>query len=296
MIIVFEAHATEAQIKAVEEKVKGAGLSPHRSDGVEQTVLGVVGNLADVSRRAFALLPGVREVLRVSSPYKLSSREFHPDNSIIHVADVPIGGTEVVVMAGPCAVEDKEQIRVTARTVARAGARILRGGAFKPRTSPYSFQGLGEEGLRLLRDAADENGLAVVTEVMDISQIETVARYADMLQVGTRNMQNFNLLRELGLQKKPVLLKRGFSATIQDWLMSAEYILAGGNQGVVFCERGIRTFENATRNTLDLSAVSVIKQKSPPFPLSSTPATPSATGATWRPWPGPRWPLVRTGS
>jgi 3-deoxy-7-phosphoheptulonate synthase len=262
MIVIFETQAAESQIGAVESLVRGFDLDVHRSDGVEHTVLGVVGDRNRLDMRRVALMPGVREVVPVSSPYKLASREFKPEDTVVHVGDVPIGGAEVVMVAGPCAVESAEQIGATARRVAAAGARLLRGGAFKPRTSPYSFRGLGEEGLVLLRRAADDHGLAMVTEVMDADQIEVVARYADALQVGARNMQNFTLLTALGDSNKPILLKRGLSATIQDWLMSAEYVLASGNPDVVLCERGIRTFETATRNTLDLSAVPVVKHLS----------------------------------
>lgn len=262
MIIVFRAQATEAQIKAVEKQVEDLGLSVHRSDGVEHTILGLVGDHQQMDQQLFAILPGVREVVRISTPYKLASREFHPDDTLVRVGDVTIGGPEVAVMAGPCAIESEQQIKQSAAIVAQAGAVILRGGAFKPRTSPYSFQGLGEEGLKLIRAAADEFNLPVVTEVMTIEQIELVARYADLLQVGTRNMQNFPLLIELGKVDKPVMLKRGQSATIDDWLMSAEYVLSAGNPNVILCERGIRTFETSTRNTLDLSAVPVIKHLS----------------------------------
>jgi len=262
MIVIFETQASEGQIRAVEQLVREHALDVHRSDGMEHTVLGVVGDRSRLDMRRIALLPGVRDVVPVSSPYKLASRAFEPQDSVIHVGDVPVGGAEVVMVAGPCAVESSEQITATAQRVATAGARILRGGAFKPRTSPYSFRGLGEEGLVLLREAADAHGLAVVTEVMDADQIEVVGRYADALQVGARNMQNFTLLTRLGEVDKPILLKRGLSATIEDWLMSAEYVLAAGNPNVILCERGIRTFETATRNTLDLSAVPVVKHLS----------------------------------
>jgi 3-deoxy-7-phosphoheptulonate synthase len=263
MIIIFEAKATEAQIQSVQNKIKEAGLVVHRSDGVEHTILGVVGDRNRLDIGAFPLMPGVRDVVLVSTPYKLASHEFHPEDTVVRVADnVLIGGMEVAVMAGPCAVENEEQIEASAEAVAASGAQILRGGAFKPRSSPYSYQGLGGEGLKLLRKAADKHGLAVVTEVMTIEQIETVSEYADLLQVGARNMQNYPLLTALGHAGKPVLLKRGMSATIQEWLMSAEYILTEGNPDVILCERGIRTFETATRNTLDLSAVPVIKHLS----------------------------------
>ena len=229
MIIIFETHAIETQIKAVESKVRELGLDVHRSDGVDHTVLGVVGDRSGVDQITFSVMPGVREVVSVSSPYKLASREFHPDDTVVHVGDVPVGGTEVILMAGPCAVESSEQIESTARFAASTGVKILRGGTFKPRTSPYSFQGLGEEGLAMLRRAAEKHNLASVTEVMTIEQIEVVSRYADLLQVGARNMQNCPLLTEIGKVEKPVLLKRGQSATIKDLLLSAEYIRSAGN-------------------------------------------------------------------
>jgi 3-deoxy-7-phosphoheptulonate synthase len=208
------------------------------------------------------MLEGVHEVIRISSPYKLASRTFKSEPTVIMVGDVRIGGDEVIVMAGPCSAESETQVRATAAAVRRAGAKIFRGGAFKPRSSPYSFQGLGEEGLRMLRDASTAENLALVTEVMDLSQIEVIDKYADIFQVGARNMQNFTLLRELGHVRKPVLLKRGISATIEEWLLSAEYVLSGGNTDVILCERGIRTFETATRNTFDLSAIPVVRKLS----------------------------------
>jgi 3-deoxy-7-phosphoheptulonate synthase len=263
MIIICEAKATEAQIGALQQKIREAGLDVHRSDGVEYTVLGVVGDRNRLDTGAVSMMPGVRDIVIVSTPFKLTNREFHPEDSIVRVGETSIvGGMEVAVMAGPCAVEGEEQIEASARSVAESGAQILRGGAFKPRSSPYSYQGLGIAGLKMLRQAASRHQLAVVTEVMTIEQIETVSEYADLLQVGARNMQNYPLLTALGHAAKPVLLKRGMSATIQEWLMSAEYILTEGNPDVILCERGIRTFETATRNTLDLSAVPVIKHLS----------------------------------
>jgi 3-deoxy-7-phosphoheptulonate synthase len=263
MIIVCETKATEAQISAMQQAIRAAGLQVHRSDGSECTILGVVGDRTRLDIGAFTLMPGVRNVVPVSSPFKLASREFHPEDSVVQVGEAAlVGSAEVAVMAGPCAVENEAQIEASAEFVARCGGRILRGGAFKPRSSPYSFQGLGLEGLKLLRQAADHWGLAVVTEVMTIEQIDRVGQYADLLQVGARNMQNYPLLTALGQARKPVLLKRGPAATIQEWLMSAEYILTEGNPDVILCERGIRTFETATRNTLDLSAVPVIKHLS----------------------------------
>ena len=262
MIIVFEAHATEEQIGSVQNRVEDLGLSVHRSDGVDRTVLGLLGDISRIDQRKFEILPGVHHVVRISSPFKLASRDFHPEDTIVTVGDVPIGGPEVAIIAGPCAVESEEMIHETAHAVARAGARILRGGAFKPRTSPYSFRGVGADALGWMRGAADANGLAVVTEVMTVDQVDLVAQYADMLQIGTRNMQNYSLLLEVGKTRLPVLLKRGFAATIQDWMMSAEYVMSEGNENVVLCERGIRTFETATRNTLDLSAIPVVKHVS----------------------------------
>jgi 3-deoxy-7-phosphoheptulonate synthase len=263
MIIICEARATEAQIGAVQQKIREAGLVVHRSDGVEYTVLGVVGDRNRLDIGTVSMMPGVRDIVIVSTPYKLASREFHPEDSIVRVGETClVGGMEVAVMAGPCAVEGEEQIEASARFAAESGAQILRGGAFKPRSSPYSYQGLGIDGLKMLRQAASRHNLAVVTEVMMIEQIKTVSEYADLLQVGARNMQNYPLLTALGHAGKPVLLKRGMSATIQEWLMSAEYILTEGNPDVILCERGIRTFETATRNTLDLSAVPVIKHLS----------------------------------
>ncbi len=263
MIIICETKATETQINAIQQKIQEAGLVAHRSDGVEHTVIGVVGDRNRLNAEAISMMPGVREVVFVSTPYKLASREFHPEDTIVRVGETTVvGGMEVVVLAGPCAVESHEQIEACAQFAAACGAQILRGGAFKPRSSPYSFQGLGIEGLKLLRQAADKHNLAVVTEVMTIEQIDVVREYPDLLQVGARNMQNYPLLTALGHAGKPVLLKRGMSATIQEWLMSAEYILAQGNPDIILCERGIRTFESATRNTLDLSSVPVIKHLS----------------------------------
>jgi 3-deoxy-7-phosphoheptulonate synthase len=263
MIIICEAKATEIQIRAVQEKIIEAGLAVHRSDGAEITVLGVIGDRKRLDTGTISMMPGVRDVVIVSTPYKLASREFHPEDTVVRVGDsIMVGGMDLVLIAGPCAVESAEQIEACAEFVSAAGGQILRGGAFKPRSSPYAYQGLGVQGLKMLRDAADRHGLAVITEVMTIEQIETVSEYADMLQVGARNMQNYPLLTALGHAGKPVLLKRGMSATIQEWLMSAEYILTEGNEDVILCERGIRTFETATRNTLDISAVPVVKHLS----------------------------------
>src|SRR5712691_9785226 len=239
MVVVMEERATEAQIEQVVSRLVEMGMDVHRSTGVTRTVLGVVGQKRP-DAALIEVLEGVHEVLRISEPYKLASRTFKPDNSVVTVGDVRIGGDEVIVMAGPCSAENEEQVFTTAAAVKKAGAKIFRGGAFKPRSSPYSFQGLGEEGLRMLREAADHENMKLVSEVMDVSQIDIVGRYAHIYQVGARNMQNFTLLRELGRTRKPVLLKRGIAATIEEWLLSAEYILAGGNSDVILCERGIR--------------------------------------------------------
>ena len=261
MVVVMKERASEAEIDAVIARLIDLGMDVHRSSGATRTVLGVVG-AQKVDPQLVAILDGVHEVLRISEPYKLASRTFKPEDTVVSVGDVRIGGDEVIVMAGPCSAETPAQVEAAAAAVRRAGAKILRGGAFKPRSSPYSFQGLGEPGLVMLRDAADHHDLKLISEVMDISQIELVGKYADIFQVGARNMQNFTLLRELGRVRKPVLLKRGISATIEEWLLSAEYILAGGNGDVILCERGIRTFETATRNTFDVSAIPVVKKLS----------------------------------
>lgn len=262
MVIVMEESASAAQVEQVIAQLVAMGFDVHRSTGAMRTILGAVGGSERAEPSLIEMLEGVREVVRISEPYKLASRSFRPEGTVVSVGDVRVGGDEVVVMAGPCSVESEAQVRSAAAAVRRAGAKILRGGAFKPRSSPYSFQGLGEEGLRLLRWAADEQNMKVVSEVMDVSQLEMVARYVDVLQVGARNMQNFTLLREIGRLRQPVLLKRGISATIEEWLLSAEYVLAGGNSDVILCERGIRTFENYTRNTLDISAIPVVKKLS----------------------------------
>jgi 3-deoxy-7-phosphoheptulonate synthase len=261
MVVVMEERATEAQIQDVISQLLEMGFDIHRSTGALRTVIGAVGGTQG-DPRLLELKPGVHEVLRISEPYKLASRTFKPETTVIAIDDLRIGGDEVIVMGGPCSVETDEQIEASAAAVKRAGAKVLRGGAYKPRSSPYSFQGLGEEGLRMLRGAADRHGLKVISEIMDLSQLETIGKYADILQVGARNMQNFSLLKELGRARTPVLLKRGISATIEEWLLSAEYVLAGGNMQVMLCERGIRTFESYTRNTLDISAIPVVQQLS----------------------------------
>jgi 3-deoxy-7-phosphoheptulonate synthase len=262
MLVVMQQGAIERQIQAVIDRMVGEGYDVHRSTGVMHTVLGGVGGKVDVDLEIFEAMEGVKEAHRIASPYKLASRNFNPGGTLVKVGGVVIGGERIVVMAGPCSVESREQIDLVAGQVARAGASVIRGGAFKPRSSPYSFQGMGAEGLQLLRAAADRNGLLVVSEVMDQTQIPLVAEYSDILQVGARNMQNFNLLRELGKLRKPVLLKRGIAATIEELLLSAEYIMAGGNYDVILCERGIRTFETYTRNTMDISAIPVVKKLS----------------------------------
>jgi 3-deoxy-7-phosphoheptulonate synthase len=262
MIVVLESGAAEKQIEEIIRVLHDHKFDVHRSTGVQHIVLGAIGVHPEFDHRQIELLPGVAEVLRVTEPFKLASHAFKREGSIFDIGGVKIGGPEVVVMAGPCAVESEEQIFKIAKLVKDAGAKILRGGAFKPRSSPYSFQGLGEDGLKLLRAAANEFQLKVVTEVMDKSQIDLIEKYADILQVGARNMQNYTFLKDLGKASKPVMLKRGLAATIEEWLMSAEYILSGGNQQVILCERGIRTFETATRNTMDISAIPVIKKKS----------------------------------
>ena len=262
MIIVLRPDATKKQIDHLIEKVKKLGLKPMVSKGVERTIIGVIGEEDVLRVQPLEAFPGVEKVMPILKPYKLVSREFKPGNSIVDVEGVKIGGKKIVVMAGPCSVENFEMLLDIGKKVKKAGASILRGGAFKPRSSPYSFQGLGEEGLKFLRDVKKETGLKIVTEVMDTRDVWMVEKYADILQVGARNMQNFNLLKEVGLSKKPVLLKRGMSATVKEFLISAEYILAAGNFNCILCERGIRTFEDATRFTLDLNAVPLIKQLS----------------------------------
>ena len=262
MLVVMQQGATEQQIDDVIARMVEMGFNVHRSTGVVHTVLGGVGGKDEFDLEVFEAMEGVKEAHRIVSPYKLASRSFRPAGTVIKAGGVEIGGERIVVMAGPCSVESREQIERSAEIVAAAGARIIRGGAFKPRSSPYSFQGLGEEGLRIMRAAADRHGLAVVSEVMDQTQIPLLVKYADILQVGARNMQNFNLLRELGHARKPVLLKRGIAATIEELLLSAEYVLAGGNYDVILCERGIRTFETYTRNTMDISAIPVVKKLS----------------------------------
>jgi len=261
MVIVMERKATEEQIERVTERLVADGFAVHRSTGVERTVLGVIGENV-VDERDYELLDGVKEVLRITHPYKLSARAFKPEGTQVRVGEVEIGSNAVVVIAGPCSVENENQINAAAEGLHRIGTRIMRGGAFKPRSSPHSFQGLGEEGLRMLYESARRRGMYVASEITDHTLIPLFLEYSDILQVGARNMQNFNLLRELGKIRKPVLLKRGMSATIEELLLAADYIMTGGNHQIILCERGIRTFETYTRNTLDLSAIPVVKKLS----------------------------------
>ncbi|MGI8563693.1 MAG: 3-deoxy-7-phosphoheptulonate synthase [Candidatus Dormibacter sp.] len=281
MIIVMSHQASQAHLEAVVERVVELGLQPEVTRGEDRSVVAVVGSNAYAYRESFSHLPGIQEILQISKPFKLASREFLPRDTVVDVGGVPVGGAEVVIMAGPCAVENEEMLVDTARFVKSRGARILRGGAFKPRSSPYSFQGLGEAGLKMLATAREETGLAVVSEVVAPADVGLLCRYVDMLQVGTRNMQNYTLLQEVGRSGKPVLLKRGMSSTIEEWLLAAEYILSQGNRGVVLCERGIRTFETSTRFTLDLNAVPMVRQ------LSHLPVVVDPSQGTGR------WALVR---
>lgn len=262
MVVVMQQGAEESQIQDVIQRLNDFGFDVHRSSGVHQTVLGAIGVKPDFDVRHIKVLDGVADVYRVTEPYKFASRSWKSENTTIDVNGVTVGGDEIAVMAGPCSVESEEQMEACAALCAAQGATFLRGGAFKPRSSPYSFQGMGEDGLKLMHDAAKHHGLNTITEVMESAQIEVIYQYIDVFQVGARNMQNFSLLKELGKTDKPVFLKRGLSATIEEWLMSAEYIMSQGNPHVILCERGIRTFENSTRNTLDLSAVPVLKSKS----------------------------------
>ncbi|MGH9540117.1 MAG: 3-deoxy-7-phosphoheptulonate synthase [Terriglobales bacterium] len=272
MIVAMQDTATDEQIQQVVEHLIRMGFSVHRTTGERQTVLAAVGARVDFDTRNLEVLSGVEHVHRISAPYKLAGRSFRPQGTIVEFANgLQIGGDQVVVMAGPCSVESRQQLFTVAEQVAKAGARVLRGGAFKPRSSPYSFQGMGLEGLKLLREAGEHFGLLVISEVMEIAQIELMLPYVDIFQVGARNMQNFNLLRDLGKVKKPVLLKRGIAATLEELLLSAEYIMAGGNYDVILCERGIRTFETYTRNTLDVSAIPIIKKLSH-LPMTSDPS------------------------
>ncbi len=282
MIIVMSHVATSAQIDAVVDRVKEIGLRPELSRGEDRTLIGVIGSNAYAYREAFSHLPGIQEIIPITKPFKLASREFRVADTVVDVGGVRIGGPEpVVVMAGPCSVEGEEMLIETARHVASRGARLLRGGAFKPRTSPYSFQGLGEAGLKMLAQAREETGLKVVSEVVTPADVDLCTRYVDVLQVGTRNMQNYALLQEVGRSGKPVLLKRGMSSTVEEWLLAAEYVLSQGNRDVMLCERGIRTFETATRFTLDLNVVPLARE------LSHLPVVVDPSQATGK------WSLVR---
>jgi 3-deoxy-7-phosphoheptulonate synthase len=272
MIVAMQERASEEQIQQVIDHLMRLGFSVHRTTGVRQSILAAVGARIDFDTRNLEVLPGVQEVHRISAPYKLVGRSFRPEGTIIKFKNgLSLGKEEVVVMAGPCSVESREQLFTVAELIAKAGARVLRGGAFKPRSSPYSFQGMGVDGLKLLREAGDKFNLLVISEVMEISQIEVMLPYVDILQIGARNMQNFNLLRELGKVKKPILLKRGIAATLEELLLSAEYIMAGGNYDVILCERGIRTFETYTRNTMDISAIPIVKKLSH-LPMTADPS------------------------
>ena len=281
MIVVMKPKATKENIGKVIARIEAAGLKTHLSKGEEVTIVGVIGDKSKIANLEMNMMEGVEKTVRITEKYKLVSRHFHPENTVVDVAGVKIGGKKIAVMAGPCSVESIDQLREAARAVKAGGAEFLRGGAFKPRTSPYDFQGLAEDGLKMLRQVADEEGLKVVTEIVDKDDIELVGEYADLYQVGARNMQNFQLLKALGKAVKPVMLKRGLSATISEWLNAAEYIMAGGNENVILCERGIRTYETFTRNTLDLSAVAAVKELSH-LPIIVDPS--QGTG---------RWEMVR---
>jgi 3-deoxy-7-phosphoheptulonate synthase len=271
VVIVMKDSATESMIQSVAERLEKFGFNVHMVVGVNRTILGAIGDKRSVEPREFEVMEGVHEVLRITEPYKLASRTFHPENTIIDVKGATFGGDQVSVIAGPCSVESEEQMYTIGREVKKNGARGLRGGAFKPRTSPYAFQGMGEEGLKIMQTVGAELELPIVTEIMDLSQLDMMFKYVDIFQVGARNMQNFTLLRELGNVRKPILLKRGLAATIEELLMATEYIMAGGNYQVILCERGIRTFENYTRNTLDISAIPVT-QKLSHLPIIADPS------------------------
>jgi 3-deoxy-7-phosphoheptulonate synthase len=260
MLIVMKADATEADIKNVVDNINDLGLRPHALPGAQRTAIGITGNQGPVDSSRFENLPGVAEVIRVSKPYKLITLDLKPEKSIIKIGDATIGGEELAIIAGPCAVESREQTLAIAEAVSRSGARFLRGGAFKPRTSPYAFQGLGEDGLKILVEARQAYGLKIVTEALDESGVDMIERYGDVIQIGARNMQNFSLLRRAGKSHLPILLKRGLAATLDEWLLAAEYIMSEGNYNVILCERGIRTFADHTRNTLDLSAVPAVRR------------------------------------
>lgn len=278
MIIIMNAQATKEQINDVESKLSELGFITHPIFGEVKTVIGAIGDKRNLNTNAISVMPGVENIVPIMKPYKLAGRELKPTPTIVDLGDVKIGGDEVVIMAGPCAIETEETYVETAKKVKEAGAKILRGGAFKPRTSPYAFQGLEEDGLKIMASGREATGLKLVTEVIDTRDVELVSAYTDILQIGARNMQNFRLLKEVGMSSKPVLLKRGLSATIEEWLMAAEYIMASGNPDIILCERGIRTYETATRNTIDLSAIPVVKELSH-LPIVVDPS--HATG-TWK--------------
>ncbi len=262
MIIIMKADSGEQQIHAVEAKLKAMGMGAHVSRGIERTVIGAIGDERKIDMEALEVIPGVDNVVRVMKPYKIVSRDSHPENSIVNVKDVPIGGKQIQVIAGPCSVETQPQMDSAAASVAEAGCRLMRGGAFKPRTSPYAFQGTGVQGLEMFRQAADRHHLPIVTELMDVRMLDKFLKNeVDVIQIGTRNMANFDLLKEVGKVHKPVILKRGMSATISEWLMAAEYIAAGGNHNIIFCERGVRSFETYYRNMLDVTAIPVLKRE-----------------------------------
>ena len=281
MIVVMNPRATQANIDQVTAKIEQAGLRTHLSQGEDRFIIGVIGDKKLIAGLEMNMMDGVEKTVRITEKDKLVSRDFHPANSIVDVAGFPVGGEQLAIMAGPCSVESYEQLYDVAAKVKEAGAQFLRGGAFKPRTSPYDFQGLGLEGLKILRDVGDKTGLRVVTEIVDKDDIEIVSEYADLLQVGARNMQNFQMLKALGKTKMPILFKRGLSATISEWLNAAEYIASGGNENIIFCERGIRTYETYTRNTMDLNAVAALKELTH-FPVIADPS--HGTG---------RWQMVR---
>ena len=281
MIVVMNPRATQANIDQVTAKIEQAGLRTHLSQGEDRFIIGVIGDKKLIAGLEMNMMDGVEKTVRITEKYKLVSRDFHPANSIVDVAGFPVGGEQLAIMAGPCSVESYEQLYDVAVKVKEAGAQFLRGGAFKPRTSPYDFQGLGLEGLKILRDVGDKTGLRIVTEIVDKDDIEIVSEYADLVQVGARNMQNFQMLKALGKTKMPILFKRGLSATISEWLNAAEYIAAGGNENIIFCERGIRTYETYTRNTMDLNAIAALKELTH-FPVIADPS--HGTG---------RWQMVR---
>ena len=262
MIIIMKAGSTDEQIEAVENKLKGMGMGAHLSRGIERTIVGAIGDEAKIDMEALEILEGVENVIRVMKPYKIVSRVSHPEDSVVDIKGVKLGGNQIQIIAGPCSVETQAQMDAAAAAVSAAGCHLMRGGAFKPRTSPYSFQGVGVEGLEMFRKAADKHQLPIVTELMDVRMLDTFLKHdVDVIQIGTRNMQNFDLLKEVGRVHKPVILKRGMSATISEWLMAAEYIAAGGNHNIIFCERGVRSFETYYRNMLDVTAIPVLKRE-----------------------------------